>query len=234
LRPERRLAFGSVATLYELGRPGYAPDAITALGLGPGTDVVDLGAGTGKLTRQLVATGASVVAVEPDAAMRAQLLRAVSGVEALAGSAEAIPIPGGSADAVVAGQAYHWFEPGATAAELARVLRAGGVVAALWNHWRATGVAAADRLIDDYIGLRDVEPVPPDELAGFAAWAGAEFTHAQELDAEGFAAAIGSTSAIAVLPDDERAAVAARARRAAAGGLTIPYVTAVWVARRLA
>ena len=97
--------------------------------------MLDLAAGTGKLTRQLVALGANVIAVEPDAGMRATFARVVPGVEMLAGSAEAIPLADASVDAVFVGQAFHWFRAEAALAEMHRVLRPGGGFGLLWNTW---------------------------------------------------------------------------------------------------
>ena len=134
-----RLSFGAVAEQYERARPTYADDALRWLagriGIGPGRRVLDLAAGTGKLTRQLVALGASVVAVEPGDAMRSLLERVVPEAESFAGSAEAIPLAGASVDAVTVGQAYHWFRAEEALAEMHRVLRPGGAVALLWNQW---------------------------------------------------------------------------------------------------
>jgi len=106
---------------------------VSRLGLGPGRVVVDLAAGTGKLTRRLVPTGAGVVAVEPLAEMREQLAQVVPGAEALDGTAEALPLEQASADAVTVGQAFHWFDPAPAAAEIARVLRPEGALALVWN-----------------------------------------------------------------------------------------------------
>lgn len=129
----RRCSFGSGAVVYDRTRPGYPPDAVQwALGDRP-APVVDLGAGTGILTRRLVAAGYRTVAVEPDDAMRARLAETSPTVTVLAGSAESVPLPDASVDAVLAGQAYHWFEPDAAHAEIARITREGGVFAALWN-----------------------------------------------------------------------------------------------------
>ena len=106
--------FAAGADAYERGRPEYSPEAIERLagelGIGPGSRVLDLAAGTGKLTRQLAATGAELVAVEPIAEMRAKLIAALPQVEAVEGTAEAIPLPNHSVDAVVVGQAFHWFD----------------------------------------------------------------------------------------------------------------------------
>jgi SAM-dependent methyltransferase len=122
---------------YERGRPSYPQAAlailVAELRMGPGSVVVDLGAGTGKLTRQLVATGARVIAVEPVEAMRATLAGAVPGVEILGGAAEAVPLRDGVVDVVVAAQAFHWFRAVDALAEIRRVLRPGGGLGLLWN-----------------------------------------------------------------------------------------------------
>jgi SAM-dependent methyltransferase len=112
--------------------------------------VVDLAAGTGKLTQVLVEAGTAVVAVEPDEGMRAALAVAVPGGEVLAGTAEAIPLPDGSADAVLVAQAFHWFDPEQACDEIARVLRPGGILGLLWNLRDASvpWVADLDRILD--------------------------------------------------------------------------------------
>ncbi|MDX6479665.1 MAG: hypothetical protein QOG85_175 [Gaiellaceae bacterium] len=137
--PRYARSFDSVAEQYERARPEYADEAVDwlveRLGLGPGARVLDLAAGTGKLTRQLVRRGLDVVAVEPGDEMRSVLRRVLHEVEALAGTAEAIPLPDASVDAITVGQAFHWFEQEAALAEMARVLRPGGGVALLWNRW---------------------------------------------------------------------------------------------------
>ncbi|PRY43177.1 methyltransferase family protein [Geodermatophilus tzadiensis] len=130
---QRRTSFGSVAADYAALRPGYPADAVAFL-LGPRPlRVLDLGAGTGLLTDVLVAAGHDVVAVDPSAEMLDQLRARHPGVPAHRGGAEEVPLPDGSVDAVVAGQAAHWFDPDAAAPELRRVLRPGGVVGFVWN-----------------------------------------------------------------------------------------------------
>jgi SAM-dependent methyltransferase len=133
IHPRAAAGFASAADVYERARPSYPQDAIDWLvaqtELGPGRTVVDLGAGTGKLTRLLLPTGARVVAVEPIAEMRAH----IDGAEVLAGTAEAIPLPDGSADVVTVAQAFHWFDHDRALPEIHRVLRAGGSLVLVWN-----------------------------------------------------------------------------------------------------
>jgi SAM-dependent methyltransferase len=149
---ERRKSFGGAAADYARGRPSYPPDAV-AWALPEGARrVVDLGAGTGRLTERLLAAGLDIVAVEPLAEMRAHI---PSAAEVLDGTAEAIPLPHASVDAVLVGHAFHWFDIPRAMAEIARVLRPGGTVGLLWNMlddrepWvaaLASAIAAEDRL----------------------------------------------------------------------------------------
>jgi MOSC domain-containing protein YiiM/SAM-dependent methyltransferase len=129
--------FAAGADAYERGRPEYSPEAIerlvAELAIGPGSRVLDLAAGTGKLTRQLVETGAELLAVEPVAEMRAKLQAFLPAVEALEGTAEAIPLPNHSVDAVVVGQAFHWFDGIRAVSEIRRVLKPGGALGLIWQ-----------------------------------------------------------------------------------------------------
>jgi SAM-dependent methyltransferase len=129
----RRASFGSVAADYAALRPGYPAAAVAFLLGDRPRRVLDLGAGTGLLTEVVVAAGHEVVAVDPSTPMLEQLRARLPQVETAEGGAEGIPLPNASVDAVVAGQAAHWFDPGAAAVELRRVLRVGGVVGLLWN-----------------------------------------------------------------------------------------------------
>src|SRR5580765_520932 len=153
-------SFGVAATAYAEHRPDYAQAAVRwALEPAPGPRVLDLGAGTGKLTATLVALGVEVIAaVEPDPAMLAELRRALPAVRALPGSAEAVPLPDASVDAVVAGNAMHWFDMDVAEPEIARVLVPGGILAGLWNVFddRVDWVAGLERVGGSAaIGRRD-------------------------------------------------------------------------------
>jgi SAM-dependent methyltransferase len=139
---ERAHSFGTVANAYDEFRPGYPDSAVDwalapvrAPGDGRSLDLLDLAAGTGKLTAALLRRpGATVTAVEPDPRMLAVLRTALPQVTAVPGTAEDIPLGDDSVDAVLVGHAFHWFDMGRALAEIGRVLRPGGVVAALWNH----------------------------------------------------------------------------------------------------
>lgn len=149
--------FAQAADDYVRGRPGYPPevrDWLTGtLGLGTGTTVLDLGAGTGKFTTLLAATGARVIAVEPVAQMREKLVRAAPDVLALNGTAEAIPLEDASVDAVVSATAFHWFATRAALAEMHRVLRPGGVLGLVWNvrDTRVEWVARLDTIVESRV-----------------------------------------------------------------------------------
>jgi SAM-dependent methyltransferase len=130
----RARSFGAVADVYRLARPGYPAAPVEwALERAPGHDVLDLAAGTGKLTEAILATGARVTAVEPLDGMRRELAAAVPDATVLDGTAEQIPIADESVDAVLVGQAFHWFDQPRALDEMARVLRPGGVVGLIWN-----------------------------------------------------------------------------------------------------
>ncbi len=130
---QRSLSFGEEAAAYERGRPSYPPEAIDWL-LPPGAQrVLDLGAGTGKLTVRLVERGLDVVAVDPIPEMLEVLSRSLPQTPALLGTAEEIPLPDNSVDAVVVAQAWHWFDVQRATAEIARVLRPGGRLGLVWN-----------------------------------------------------------------------------------------------------
>lgn len=232
----------SSASTYEQHRPSYPPAAIDWLvdrfGLGPGTTVVDVGAGTGKLTRLLVPTGAHVVAVEPLDSMRGELEAAVPDAEALAGTAEAIPRPESSADAVVVAQAFHWFRPVEALAELARIVRPGGGLALIWNHWdrRDPWVGELLRVIDWHRQKpHDAKHDWPAVVAASSArWTPLEcvtFDNHQLLDRERLVGRVLSISYLASAPPAQQAEVAAAVRDLTADfeePFTLPYLTDVY------
>jgi len=132
-RQDRSLSFGSEAAAYERGRPSYPPEAIDWLLPTGAHDVLDLGAGTGKLTTRLVERGLDVVAVDPIPEMLDVLRKSLPDTPALLGTAEEIPLPDNSVDAVLVAQAWHWFEPARAIPEVIRVLRPGGRLGLVWN-----------------------------------------------------------------------------------------------------
>ena len=217
-----RLGFGREAATYERSRPSYPPDAVAwlvrHLRIEPGAVVADLAAGTGKLTRLLVPTGAWLVAVEPVPGMHEVLRQVVPGVPVVAGTAEALPLREASLDAVCVAQAFHWFDADRAFAELARVLRPGGGVGIVWN--------ARDRRVDwvDQVWaiMDDVERTAPwrdhehwresafgDRLE-FGPLARATFHHDQTTTPEGIVDRIRGVSHVAALPADAQAEVLAR------------------------
>jgi ubiquinone/menaquinone biosynthesis C-methylase UbiE len=247
LQHPRSRSFELVADVYERGRPEYPADAIAwlveQLDLRPGRTVLDLAAGTGKLTRGLVGTGAHVIAVEPGQQMLAQLRRVLPDVEALVGGAEAIPLEDGSVDAVTVGSAFHWFRHDEAVPELHRVLRSGGAVGLIWSS------RDRERPLQQEISELIKPLVPPNRPAvGRSTIALAEsplfgqieqrnFPFVQKLDADGVADRIASVSFVAAAPAERRAELDRKLREvvAAEGGVVdFPYVAEVYVSRRAA
>jgi SAM-dependent methyltransferase len=223
--------FGAAAGAYARSRPSYAEEAIHwALPSVP-CRVVDVGAGTGKLTTGLVELGCDVVAVEPDDAMRAE----IRDVEALAGTAEAIPLRDASVDAVVAGQAFHWFDVPRFLDEAARVLGPGGRVGLLWNWFddRVEWVAELASLggAVDRVSTAEREAETPFDDSRFGDLEQRLFPHAQRLTPALLVDLIASRSRAIHLPPGEREELFARIRAigdSRGAAFELPYVTNVW------
>jgi SAM-dependent methyltransferase len=224
-----------VADVYERARPGYPPEVLDTLALAPGSHVVDLGAGTGKLTRDLASRGFRVTAIEPLRGMRDLLASALPDVDVVEGTAEAIPLADGTVDAVTVAQAFHWFDPEPALAEIHRVLRRNGLVALVWNV-RDQSHPVHQRYAEV---IRDYRGGDYPEMQGHARYLARsqlfdgyekhEFRHVQMLDADGLVARARSVSFIAALPEDERAELLERVRALAPPGtFEFPYVTKVF------
>ena len=211
--------FGDVADEYERARPDYPAAAVERLldGVEAGTRWLDLGAGTGKLTRML--SGERVVAVEPIAAMREHLARLLPDVPLLAALAEALPFADGSFGSVVCAQAFHWFDGERALAEIHRVLHPGGRLAIVWNI-KDESVPWVRELADI---LRPHQARVPQETTGqwrrafeatelFGPLEEERFAHAQILDGPGLIERYASASYVAMLPDAERLDVLSRIR----------------------
>ena len=229
-RPEvhaRAGAFDAAAEAYDRGRPGWPAAALDAiagrLGLTPGSAVLDLAAGTGKLTRALLPRFASVTAVEPLDGMRAVLERTAAGARVLAGTAEAIPVDAGAVDAVFVAEAMHWFDARRATAEIERVLRPGGGVAVLYNRrhrgsdeaaWEreSHAVFEAHRLPADDVDPCDTRPWKAALGERFGSLTEDTFDHVQRVSADEIEAMYASFSAIGGLPPDRRAAALAALR----------------------
>jgi SAM-dependent methyltransferase len=226
-RDQHARSFGPAAGSYDRHRPNYPSAAVRwALGHddlndldGPARPlrVVDLGAGTGILTRALLAAGHDVIPVEPDQQMRTQLVAGTPGVTALAGSAEEIPLADASVDAVVAGQAYHWFDPARTHLEIARVLRPGGMLAALWNvrDESVSWVAELTRIAALEDGYGRVERGLYDDwlrAAGFRPAERATFPHASSYTPDTLVELIKTRSYFLTAPQERQVQIAVNVR----------------------
>jgi ubiquinone/menaquinone biosynthesis C-methylase UbiE len=230
-----RLAFEQVADAYERSRPQYAPGALAWLAQRlPLKRVLDLAAGTGKLTRQLVPLAKSVVAVEPGDQMRAVLERVLPEVESLAGSAEAIPLPDGSVDAITVAQAFHWFDVDAALAEMHRVLRPRGGFAVLWNEW---DLAELNAMVDRLRKRRSRDDEPRERLLASPLFTNFEeraFSHAERVDVEIVVERAASVSAVIVADEDEREAALEEIRQTLGEGtIDFPMSTMVIAADRV-
>jgi SAM-dependent methyltransferase len=231
-QPDWAHSFGAVAEAYERGRPTYPADAVRwLLGEQP-VSVLELGAGTGKLTRVIASLGHDIHATDPDPAMLQILEREVSGVRTAEASAEEIPLGDASVDAVIAAQAFHWFDLDRALPEIARVLRPGGHLCLVWNY-RNEKIPWVRRL-GTLIGTQDQEDDPAQalifsELFGFVE--DKEFSHWQGIDRRTIQDLVLSRSNVAVLGEQERAAKLAEILTfydeygRGMDGMQLPYVT---------
>jgi SAM-dependent methyltransferase len=245
--------FARAGADYERGRPGYPPAAISHLaqtvGIGPGARVLDLAAGTGKLTRALLGSGAVLTAVEPVAGMREQLERTTPGVRVLEGTAELIPLPDGELDAVVVAQAFHWFDAAAAAAEIHRVLRPAGGLGVIWNAWdeEVGWVARVQALVHEHVAgapqhATSQWPQELDATGLFTPLSEKTFAHVVSGDLDTLLARVASVSYISALDAPARERVLAGVRQIVAEDpatsrrpeLAMPYTAHVRSFRRLA
>ncbi len=241
LRRVHATSFGAVAAVYERGRPSYPPQAVDWLLPDGAAHVLDLGAGTGKLTRQLRGRGLEVTAAEPSEGMREQLRQAVPGAAALAGTAERIPLPDNSVDAVLVAQAWHWVDPAAAVPEVARVLVPGGCLGLLWNvrDEREDWVARLGAILRSRRESPDSSD--PSSVVSEAPAVGPPFGPVERRDVEWvhrfsphlLTDMVGSRSYVITLPDADREALLGEVRElvrthpalAGADEIALPYVT---------
>src|SRR3954452_497142 len=205
-----RLSFGSVAEAYERARPLYAVEALEWLQERlPLRRVLDVGAGTGKLSRQLGALGAAVVAVEPDEHMRSVFARVLPAIALPARSAEWLPLADASVDVATAAQACHWFDLERALPELHRVIRPGGGIAVLWNEWddddelmRSLYEVVKRRRPSEIVNSWDEHPLTGSPL--FENRELRKFAHMETIDSDTVVERVSSVSAIVNLPSDQR------------------------------
>ena len=233
MNPRRALSFGSAAAEYDAARPSYPAEAVR-WAVGDARRVLDLGAGTGKLTRVVLDLGLEAVAVEPDDAMRALIP-----AESHPGTAEEIPLPDASVDAIVVGQAFHWFDPARAIPEMVRVLRPGGSLGMLWNMYDDGVPWVADFCkvwrSEAMRSLAQVSNDPPYDGPHFGLTVAERrfFSHVQDMDRELLATQLRSISQFILLPDDEREALIAAALEVVpTGSFALPHVVDVWRATK--
>lgn len=224
------LSFGPAAARYERGRPPYPAPAVDWLLPHGARRVLDLGAGTGKLTRSLLDRGLDVTAVDPSEGMLTELRRVLPGAPAELGSAERIPLPDDSVDAVVVAQAWHWVDVSRAVPEVARVLRPGGRLGLIWNlrDVRQDWVRRLGEIIGSGQPHGEIVVGPP-----FGPIETREFDWTHRIGPDQLLDLVASRSAVIVRPTDERAAVLAQVRQLMAThpalvGRTqfdLPYVT---------
>jgi ubiquinone/menaquinone biosynthesis C-methylase UbiE len=238
--------FDLQADAYDRGRPGYPAEAIAfvieTLGVAPGATIVDLAAGTGKLTRELEPTGADLLAIEPVARMREVLHRSLPGVRVADGAAESLPLDDTSVDGIVVAQAFHWFDGRRALAEIARVLRPRGRLAVVFNVRDETDPlqAALEHIWEPHRGDTPTHRFGAWQEAfegadGFSPLAHRAFRNEQRVSADQLVDRVVSVSFIATLDEEHRSRVEDQVRELLAGetDLVLPYRTDVfWSERR--
>jgi SAM-dependent methyltransferase len=238
---DRAASFTRGAAIYAQVRPSYPSEVVSWL-VPPGARVLDLGAGTGLLTAPLMAAGHEVVAVDPSSQMLAELCAALPDVEARVGTAEAVPLPDGSVDAVVVGQAWHWFDEPHAAAEIARVLRPGGTLGVCWNNRdeRVDWVRQFGGLLHDGDRLQAPGSQAPEFGPSFTTPEDATFRWSQRMPTRNLRDLAASRSYLLTLDHDARERhllriddlVATHPDLAAASEVALPYVTSAYRAVR--
>ena len=229
-RQAHALSFGPAAERYERGRPPYPADAVDWLLPAGARRVLDLGAGTGKLTRQLAGRSLDVTAVDPSEGMLAELRRVVPGVPAMIGTGESIPLAEHSVDAVLVAQAWHWVDAARAVPEIARVLTPGGRLGLIWNlrDERVDWVRRLGEILDGGELNRDTTVGPP-----FGPVEIRDFGWVQHLGPDQLLDLVASRSYVILLPSDQRAALLAQVRQLIATHpalvgrteIDLPYVT---------
>ena len=237
-------SFGAVADAYERGRPPYPAEAVDWLIPAGAAHVLDLGAGTGKLTRQLTGRGLDVTAVEPSEGMREKLRQAVPGIRALEGTGERIPLPDRSVDAVLVAQAWHWVDPVRAVPEVARVLRPGGQLGLLWNirderaDW-VSGLGAILRQSDGAHAVSSNVSAAPRVGPPFGPLERRDVGWVHHLSPDALVDMVSSRSYVSTMPaadhekllNDLRHLMRTHPSLAGAGEIALPYVTRCWRTR---
>lgn len=241
-----RRGFETGSETYERARPGYPYAAVERIvgtaGIRAGTRVLDLAAGTGKLTRQLAARGAVCTAVEPSAAMRAVFGRVLPAVPLAAGTAEAVPVAAHSFDVVVVAQAFHWFDSQTALYEIARVLRPGGWLALVWNERDES-----DPMVDELVRITKWDRSKPypmgkdfgediDRSARFGPVERTKFHFVQPVDRSVFVEQVASRSYVQVMGETERRSLLVQVAELGATldePIAMPYITDLFCARAL-